>query len=119
MSDKPAVSNLAGFYAWYLPLITTVAREHGYAIGTHGSFARDMDLIAAPWTEEACDALTLIRALKEATGCVTHTDCADEYFPDCNPTLKPHGRVAYSLHFTNRGSERAYIDISVLPRLVN
>jgi hypothetical protein len=116
---KPVLSNLAGLYAWHLPEITKVAREHGYAIATHGSFNRDMDLIAVPWTAEATDALTLIKALKAATGTVTHTECADEFFPDCSPTLKPHGRVAYSLHFSNRGGEAAYIDISVMPRVTD
>lgn len=33
--------------------IRKVAREIGYAIGVHGTMERDLDLIAAPWTEEA------------------------------------------------------------------
>lgn len=33
--------------------IRAAAREIGYAIGVHGTLERDLDLIAAPWTEEA------------------------------------------------------------------
>ena len=48
--------------AWEEPAIPDVepirrlAREVGYAIGVHGSQERDLDLIAAPWTEEAVSA---------------------------------------------------------------
>lgn len=33
--------------------IRELAKEIGYAIAVHGSQERDLDLIAAPWTEEA------------------------------------------------------------------
>lgn len=33
--------------------IRDLAKEIGYAIGVHGSLERDLDLIAAPWSEEA------------------------------------------------------------------
>lgn len=33
--------------------IRALAKEIGYAIGVHGSLERDLDVIAAPWTEEA------------------------------------------------------------------
>lgn len=33
--------------------IRELAREIGYAIAVHGSLERDLDLIAAPWSEEA------------------------------------------------------------------
>jgi hypothetical protein len=36
--------------------IRRLAREVGYAIGVHGSQERDLDLIAAPWTEAAVSA---------------------------------------------------------------
>jgi hypothetical protein len=113
---KPA-SPAAAYIALY-PALCEVARAHGYALATHGSIGRDFDLIAAPWTAEAVDALTLIKALKAATGTVTHASHADEYFPDCAPTAKPHGRLAYSLHCTDRGGDGPYLDVSVLPRSV-
>jgi hypothetical protein len=33
--------------------IRSLAKEVGYSIGLHGTLERDLDLIAAPWTEEA------------------------------------------------------------------
>ncbi|HEY9219576.1 MAG TPA: hypothetical protein VIO94_16125 [Phenylobacterium sp.] len=39
--------------------IRSLAREVGYAIGVHGSLERDLDLIAAPWREDAVTATQL------------------------------------------------------------
>ncbi len=39
--------------------IRSVSRENGWAIGVHGTLKRDIDLIAAPWTEDACDWIDL------------------------------------------------------------
>jgi hypothetical protein len=33
--------------------IRALAREIGYAVGVHGTLERDLDIILAPWTEEA------------------------------------------------------------------
>lgn len=41
--------------------IRVAAREVGYAIGVHGSQERDLDLIAAPWTDDAIPALDLLK----------------------------------------------------------
>jgi len=108
---------LATGYACCYAMLIPIAAQHGYALAVHGSMTRDLDLIAVPWTEEATDALTLVKALKDAIGGITHHSEMDHYYPTCDPTEKPHGRLAYSLHFTNRGCEGAYIDVSVMPRL--
>jgi len=34
--------------------IRAIAAEHGWAVGVHGSLTRDIDLIAVPWTPDAC-----------------------------------------------------------------
>jgi hypothetical protein len=112
---KPAPGPAAAYVTLY-PELVRIAREHGYALAVHGSVRRDFDLIAVPWTDEATDALTLIKALRSATGGVTHRTDMDEYFPDCSPTKKPHGRVAYSVHFTESGCKGPYLDVSVMPR---
>lgn len=51
--------------------IRSIAREHGWAIGAHGSMSRDIDLIGVPWTAEACSADGLVAAIVERTGLVT------------------------------------------------
>lgn len=80
--------------------------------------ASGLDLIAVPWVESASDAVTLIRAIRQKTRTVTQHENADrKWHKDCNPTQKPHGRVAYSLHVTNSGMYGGYLDISVMPRV--
>jgi ribosomal protein S27AE len=41
-----------------------VAYTHGYALPEHGSLQRDIDLVAVPWTAEACDPFVLAEALR-------------------------------------------------------
>jgi hypothetical protein len=106
----------AAAYAAFYPMLVQVAKRHGYALAIHGSVARDFDLIAAPWIEEASEPLTLIRAIKKATRTVTHHEGFDHLVKDCAPTKKPHGRISYSLHVTNSGMYGGYLDISVMPK---
>lgn len=110
---------LATGYACVYSMLIPIAAQHGYALAIHGSMVRDLDLIAVPWTDEATDALTLVKAIKDAIGGITHNSETDHLFKDEDPRQKPHGRVAYSLHFTNRGCHAAFIDLSVVPRQCN
>lgn len=97
-----------------------LARELGYALAVHGSLARDIDVVAVPWAEEAAPALVLMRALKDLIG-AGWTSSADSneilegLYPDGVPTTvvtrKPHGRVSCSLYLT----EVVYFDLSVMP----
>lgn len=112
----PIPVRAAAYVALY-PMLLQIAKDHGYTLCVHGSLHRDLDLVAVPWIEEAADPLDLIKAIKDATRTVTHQEDRDQHFPDCHPTEKPHGRVAYSLHFTNRGMYGGYLDISVMPKL--
>lgn len=105
-------------YTVLYPKLVEVAREQGYALAVHGSMVRDFDLIAVPWSDTACDALTLVLAIKGVVrGIFSHEDF-DDLVPDGNPSVKPHGRRAWSIHFTNAGCHGPYIDISVMPRTI-
>jgi hypothetical protein len=120
ISDSPIkwkAERLPSAYAVMYPMLCEVAREHGYALAIHGSMARDFDLIAVPWVQDASDALTLVMAMKAAIGACTHSFDSEHLFIDGNPSVRPHGRRAYSLHFTDKGGKAPYIDISVMPRL--
>jgi|SRR6185312_8922831 len=97
-------------FAGFLPLLKEVARRHGYALAVHGSMARDLDLIACPWTAEATDAPTLVEALRVAFNGFIR----DERHADHNPCWKEHGRLAWSIYFREEGGP--YIDLSVMPR---
>lgn len=90
-----------------IAVATNVARQLGYAIGVHGSQLRDVDLIAAPWTEEATTAPALVEAIAEALPGVVHVRD--------NP--KPHGRSGWTIIPRWRwGKDTWYVDISVMPR---
>lgn len=119
MGPYDPISARAAAYCALYPMLLQVAQDHGYALAVHGSLHRDFDLIAIPWVKEASEPLALIQAFKEATRAVTHHEMADKEFPDCNPTKKPHGRVAYSLHVTNHGMYGGYLDISVMPLILS
>lgn len=110
-------------YAALLPGLQEIAREHGYALATHGSMATDLDLIACPWTAEATDAETLAEAMREYL---------HGYFPPSsrkfqgewtivpNPEDKPHGRRAWCIHCSPSETpvhSPCYIDLSVMPRM--
>lgn len=99
----------ATFYATLIPKMREAAHRCGYALGLHGSMQRDLDVIAAPWTEEATDALTLVRAI---TGAVGGFSVTDEGTDSPHVSQKPHGRLAWTIHFGGQ----PHVDLSVLPR---
>jgi hypothetical protein len=92
-------------YVCHVPRITAVAREHGYAIGIHGSLQRDLDLIAVPWSEVAVEPDALVLAICEVVGgfIMPHQE---------EPTKKPHGRLAWTIQL----GAGLYIDLSVTPK---
>jgi hypothetical protein len=105
---------MAMVYAHLLPRLQSVAREHGYALAVHGSMATDFDLLACPWTEYAVDAYVLIEALCGAVGGILA-----ERDWDTNPSLRAHGRLAWSIYFDAQSAKDCsgpYLDISVMPK---
>lgn len=108
MSDKPA-SVHAGTV---IDTIRGIAREHGYAVGVHGSLRaeRDIDLIAAPWVKEAKAPRTLMLAINKVPY-LSRVKAHDHDPP------KPHGRLGFVWIIQNRhGSCPRYVDLSVVPR---
>lgn len=98
---------IAPWYAIAYIKLERLAWRHGYALALHGSMARDLDLIAIPWTEDADTQEKLIGAFVRFI--VTKT--AIEMKPPM-PTKKPHGRLAYSIPI---GHDGHYLDVSVIP----
>jgi hypothetical protein len=89
------------------------ARELGYALAVHGSAARDLDLLAAPWTDAACAPEELWAAIVEACA-VSVGDAVDGAGARIDqPSAKPHGRLAWSIPL----GCGAVLDLSVMPRL--
>lgn len=111
-------------YEQLIEPLRAVAVAHGYALAAHGSLARDIDLIAVPWTVDALDQDTVARALiaevERVNGyalVLENLVNVDPYdFRKRVPEPKAHGRMAWSIHLGKAG---AYIDLSVMPTVAN
>lgn len=92
--------------------IRDAGARHGYAIAVHGSLARDIDLVAIPWAEDATDALSLVGAVIRAAA--AHSPSAQAFLSphETNPTSRPHGRLCWAIHL----ADGVYIDLAVMPR---
>lgn len=110
--EAQSVDDMQCFFRARLPAIREAAREHGYAIGVHGSERRDFDLIAAPWRDDAADADTLSRAIAVAACGITREGAYSF-------EQKPLGRLAVSIPicWTSRPGvlSDGHIDLSVMP----
>lgn len=89
--------------------VRSAARDLGYCIAVHGSLARDLDYLAAPWTEDAAPAEELVNAVEKVAHDIlgwAHID------PSTNPGRKPQGRKAWTILLAGG----PFIDLSVMPR---
>lgn len=84
------IEEMRSFYLSRLPVIREAAKEHGYAIGLHGSTVRDFDLMAMQWQEGASDKDTLAHAIAIAACGITRDG-------DYQWEQKPRGRFAVSI----------------------
>jgi hypothetical protein len=85
--------------------IRELAYEVGYAIGEHGSKERDLDVIAAPWTEDAVDAMDLL----------LHIKCGLKGKLLGGIEKKPLGRIGANIQMDGWYKT---IDISVCPKIM-
>lgn len=106
MSDlekKPKPNYAPTYAAAMYPELAQIARSHGYALAVHGSLARDLDLIAVPWVEEAGEPQAVLDDIlkKFAVNLIGEVG------------KKPHGRIAYTLSV---GWGHCAIDLQFMPR---
>lgn len=92
-------------YARVFTMARVLAWSEGHALLFHGSFTRDLDLIAVPWTKAACEPNHLLKRIVAACK-LDITQAA---------TLREHGRLAWTLTFKTFGDPR-FIDFSIMPR---
>jgi hypothetical protein len=128
-------ANPAPMFACLYPALCDIARQNGYALAIHGSVTSDLDLIAVPWTETACEAENLMQAIMQKLGALNYRqllerDCAswakesdiDQMVigeRECNGdprgpldcAMKPHGRKAWNLYLLHG----VKIDLSIMP----
>jgi succinate dehydrogenase/fumarate reductase flavoprotein subunit len=111
-------ASITAAYAVFYPTLAEIARQKGYALAIHGTMLRDCDFVAIPWTPQAVEPIELIDAMKRACGGCYWSPETDRFYKlSSHGTKKPHGRIAYSVHLTDRGGEGPYFDVSVMPRL--
>ena len=97
---KPA--NFAPVYCSLYPEMAEISRKHGYAMAIHGTMARDFDLICIPWTDNPSAPQVVV---DEFTSSFAMNDVT-------SPSIKPHGRMVYSISF---GFGEFFADLSFMP----
>ena len=112
MSDKNHdFTSLVCIYAQLLPEIREAGKKLGYAIAIHGTMARDLDLLAVPWVENASPAIDLVNAIRDAVGGYVIGDLKNRGEVNDKPTVQPHGRLSWNICWGGR----PFIDLSVMP----
>ncbi len=109
MKDRKEVitNGKAVFYSILYEKFRQTALYMGYALALHGSMASDMDLIAVAWIEDAKSPKDLVKAISDLIGETVFA----EYHTLQEPTIKPHGRLSYTLSIYHD----YYIDLSIIP----
>lgn len=94
-----------------IPELRLAARGCGYALAIHGSLARDIDIIAIPWEQQADDPELLFeRLLGVLAGKFGRAARSGDWVD------KAHGRRAAMIYLPGMCPE---IDFSVMPRMKN
>lgn len=101
---------IAPWYALMFEKLDRIALRHGYALALHGSMARDLDLVAIPWVEDADDPDKLIEAFVRYV-----VDKSDVHISQPKPVKKPHGQMSYVIPIGFGGNY--YLDVSIIPRI--
>ena len=101
--------------ALLIPVLRYRAESCGYAIGTHGSLRRDIDLIAVPWRESATSPESLVKCLADVVQAVHGCSGLDAAQFILGPTEKPCGRQAWAIHLSPDMGAGPYLDVSVMP----
>jgi hypothetical protein len=100
-------------YARIFTQARLIAHQYGYSASLHGSYTRDLDILLTPWTAEARgNAEQLVRLIAQANEGLLHKPSAK--YGEMVFSKKPHGRLAFSLHFVGFGDHR-FVDISIMP----
>lgn len=118
MSDKP-IHAKAGLYAMYYEYLKEIAKDYGYNLVPHGSFNRDLDLIAIPWIDNPRPEHEMILEFQEYLTGIKTTD----HKGNAIYSILPGNRHCYVINL-NRGNKHGewvrfedkqyYLDISVV-----
>jgi hypothetical protein len=81
--DVPVYGIIDPDYARIFTMSRVLAWQEGYALLFHGSFTRDLDLIAVPWTAAACEPEHLLMRITSACDLNVITSGPKEHGPYC------------------------------------
>lgn len=95
-------ANFAPVYCSLYPEFAEIARKHGYALAIHGSLARDMDLVAIPWTDSAGEPQAVVDAIVSEFS-ITQAN---------GWTTREHGRLVTTLVIAFGD---CFVDLSFMP----
>jgi hypothetical protein len=111
--SEPTYGIIDPDYARVFTIARCIAWAEGYALVMHGSFTRDLDLVAIPWTVGATDPEHLVKritlALDDLSLLVKKPGAPSQ------ATERPHGRLSWTLTFKAFGDPR-FVDLSVVAR---
>lgn len=102
-------------YARVFSVARCIAWSEGYALVMHGSFTRDLDLVALPWEESATEPEHLVKRITLALDDLSLL--VKKPGEPSQATVKPHGRLAWTFTFKTFGDPR-FVDLSVMPRVL-
>lgn len=92
-------------YARIFTIARCLAWAEGYALAMHGSFTRDLDLIAVPWASHACAPEHLAKRVETAAGLKITVPPKND---------KPHNRLVWTMTLPEFGDPR-FVDLSIIP----
>lgn len=95
-------NNAPVYAAAMYPDLCPIFHRHGYALAVHGSLARDLDLIAVPWTESPSPPDVVLAGVTSEFA-VTLIGVLEEKF---------HGRLCQTISV---GFGNCFIDLSFMP----
>lgn len=105
LMHQPVYGIMDPDYARFYTKARCVAWSFGYGLAIHGSFTRDLDVIAIPWGPHVCTPAQLASQLCYRTGLLLR---------DKTPVVREHGRLAWTFFFPDPADPR-WIDFSVMP----
>lgn len=105
--DRYAVTCLGrpAFYACMWEDIRKCAMDNGWAVALHGSLSSDMDIMAMPWTENAC---LFNEFIQQVVDLFKDNDMSSQYCISYNS--KPHKRIVATIPIY----ADFYLDISTI-----
>lgn len=77
-----------------LTFVKIKARQIGWCVTGHGSMVRDLDLLAAPWQDDAVSSVELVECVRLAFAEFVN----GKAYKSCEFTKKPFGRRAYTIY---------------------